>query len=112
VEELAPLAVVAVADLWVVELLAQLRHVVAWNVLFLLEFTSIVGKTTVFAKFAFSEMDHILAHFSFLLFLHIVVEFLPFLVIGKCFFQLFASSLTVLIPGRTSLITRAMICAS
>ena len=66
-QELASLAVVAVADFRVVELLAQLGHVVAWNVLFLLEFTSIVGKTTVFAKFTFSEMDYILAHFSFLL---------------------------------------------
>ena len=104
-QELAPLAIVTVADLGVMELLAQLSHVVAWNVLFLLEFPSVMSKTTVFAEFAFPEMDHILAHFSFLLFLHIVVELIPFLVRRECFFKLFASCLTVLTPRRTSLIT-------
>jgi hypothetical protein len=43
-EELAPFTVVAVANLWVMELLAQLGHVVGRNVLLLLKFVWTVSK--------------------------------------------------------------------
>ena len=92
------------------ELLAEFRHVVAWNVLVLLKLPGVVSNTTVFAKFAFPKMHHIFAHLSFLLFLHIVVEILAFLVVSKCFFKLLACCLTVVIaPSWRSLICRAVI---
>ena len=104
-QKLAPLAVVAVPDLGIVELLAQLRHVVGGHVLFLLQLPGAVCKTTVFAKFAFSKMNNVLTHFRFFLFLHVVVEFLPFLGVCKLFFQFFAGGLAIFVTGGTGFVT-------
>ena len=97
---MTPLAIIAVTDLRVMELLAHFSHVVARYVLFLLELPGRVGETTVFAKFAFPKMDHIFAHLSFFLFFYVMVEILAFLVICKGLLQLFACGLTILISSR------------
>ena len=104
-QKLAPLAVVAVPDLGIVELLAQLRHVVGGHVLFLLQLPGAVCKTTVVAEFAFSKMNNVLTHFRFFLFLYVVVEFLPFLGVCKLFFQFFAGGLAIFVKSGTGLVT-------
>lgn len=100
VEELAPLAVITVTNSWIMKLLAQLRHVVAWDVFLFLEFRHAVGEGAVISKFTFAEMDHIFTHFRLFLFFNVGVEFLSFLIIGECLLDFLASCLAIsLISG-------------
>jgi hypothetical protein len=99
VEELAPLTVVAVTNFRVVELLAKLRHVVAWHVLFLLQLFDTVREGATMSKLTLAIEHHIFAHLSFLLLFHIEVEILSLLVGGKGFLDLFAGSFAVGVTG-------------
>jgi hypothetical protein len=101
VQKLAPLAVVTVPNLWVVELLTELRHVVAWDVFLLLKFDNTMGEGAVISKFTFAEVHHIFAHFSFLLFFNVGVEFQPFLIISEGLLDFLAGCLAIsLVPSR------------
>lgn len=95
VQELASLPVVAIANGGVMELGAQLSHVVAWHVLLLLELCDTVREGAVVPELALPEVDHVLAHLSLFLFFHVRVEFLPLLVVGEGLFVLFAGGLAV-----------------
>ena len=77
--------------------------------LFLLKFFDIMSKTTILTEFTLSKVYHILTHFCFFLFFYVVVEFLPLLIIGKHFFSLLTSCLTIFISGGRGFITGAMV---
>lgn len=73
------------------ELLAKLCHVVAWNVLFFLEFANTMREGAIISEFTFAKVYHIFAHFRFLLFFNVRVELLSLLITGE--------GLLVFLPG-------------
>jgi len=68
-----------------------------------------MSKTTILTEFAFAEVHHVLAHFSFFLLFNVVVEFVPLLEIGESFFVFFPGGLAVFVSGWRGLVTRTMV---
>lgn len=78
-EELASLAVSANSDLVVVELSAELGHVVALHVFLFQELLFGVGIRAIAAELAFAEVNDVLAHFCLPLHFNCLVELLSLL---------------------------------
>ena len=108
-QKLTPLTVVTVPNLWVVELLTQLGHVVAWDVFLLLKLIDTMREGTVVSEFTFAEVDHVFAHFCLFLLFDVGVEFLSFLIICEGLLDFLAGCLAIsLVSGRGMIRVRVL----
>ena len=92
---MASLAVSANTDFVVVELSAELGHVVALDVLLFQELLFGVGIRAIAAELAFAKVNDVLAHFGLPLHFNCLVELLSLLLVSEVLLLLFPGGLAV-----------------
>jgi len=94
-KELASFTIITNTDLVVVELGAELGHVVRLNVFLFEQLILVVGVRAIITKLAFTKVNDVLAHFGLPLHLHSLVELLSLLWVGEVLLLLLPCGLTI-----------------
>jgi len=94
-QELAPFAVIADTAVMIMELCAQLGHVVALYVFLFQELVSGVGVRAITSEFTFPKVNDVFAHLRLSFHFDSLVEFLSFLNISEQLLLLLSSGLAI-----------------